>query len=365
MLDQFYSLSFEELQNLLVKYGEKVFHAKQIFKWLYQKQIIAFTEMTDLSENLRTQLREHFALHTLSLQQEVLSSDRQTVKFLFKLQDGYYVESVLILGQTADYEKKAIENVNDISHAKRRTICLSTQVGCPMGCSFCASTKNGFIRNLTSGEILEQALYVNRFLVKQRQESFSHVVFMGMGEPFLNYDALVKSLKIFTSPLGFYISQRRITVSTVGVLDRIEDFVKEDLKINLTFSLHAPTQELREKIIPSARKYPLSKIMEKLDFYFATTGREITYEYILLDGINDSKEDAHALFMLLKGKRGSVNIIPYNNINGSSYKKPSSHVIEHFMQYLTKMGINVTRRYTKGDDIAAACGQLAIFSTKS
>jgi 23S rRNA (adenine2503-C2)-methyltransferase len=350
MVNHIYSFSLEELQNTLLEHSYKPFHAKQIFKWLYQKNIVSFDKMTDLSEELRDYLQNNFVINTMQLEKRSTSADAETFKFLFKLQDGYYIETVLILGR-------------DEEDIVRRTVCLSTQVGCAMGCLFCASCKNGFIRNLTAGEILEQGIYVNIFLQNHYANceniNISHVVFMGMGEPFLNYESLIKSLKILTLPLGFNISQRRITVSTVGVLDNIENFIKEDIKVNLTFSLHAPEQGLREKIIPSARRYPLGDILKKLDLYFDKTGREITYEYILLEGINDQKEHARVLVDLLKYRRGCVNIIPYNRIQNSTYNKPTRYVIESFINYLSDYGLRVTRRYTKGDDIAAACGQLA------
>lgn len=333
------SLPFEELSSWLLEAEEKPFRAKQIFEWLYQKKTLSFEKMTNLSLSLREKLAKDFVFPSLKLEKELFSLDFETRKYLFKLQDGAFIESVLIMAEG------------------RRTVCLSTQVGCPMGCKFCASGK-GFVRNLTLGEILEQALFVADSLAKQNLE-ITHVVFMGMGEPLLNYENTLRAIKILTSQTGFGISQRRISLSTVGVVDKISKLATEDLKINLVFSLHAPDQFLREKLIPSAAAYPLERILRELDLYFEKTGREITYEYVLLGGINDSLAHAKSLAKLLQARRGSVNLIPYNATENSPYAAPNSRNVEAFKEFLLSKGVVATQRYTKGADIAAACGQLA------
>jgi 23S rRNA (adenine2503-C2)-methyltransferase len=241
----------------------------------------------------------------------------------------------------------------------RRTVCVSCQVGCPARCAFCASGKEGLKRNLSAGEIVEQVLHIDRHL-KEKGERVCHIVFMGMGEPMENYDAVVKAIQILNAPWGLNISQRRITVSTVGVVEGIQRLAKEELKVNLVLSLHAPNQHIRKKIIPYARKYPLEEILIAMDEYSVATKRDITYEYTLLSGINDRAEHAEELARLLKGKQCTVNLIPYNPVDGLRLQRPQRDEIESFRAILEEAGINTTWRYTKGKDIAAACGQLAL-----
>jgi 23S rRNA (adenine2503-C2)-methyltransferase len=242
----------------------------------------------------------------------------------------------------------------------RRTVCVSCQVGCPARCAFCASGKEGLMRNLTPAEIVEQVLHINHFL-KEECERVSHIVFMGMGEPMENYDSVVKAIEILNCVNGFNISQRRITVSTVGVVEGIKKLANEELfKVNLALSLHAPNQNIRKKIIPYARKYPLEEVLMAVDEYSKITKRDITYEYTLLSGINDHLQNARELADLLQGKQCTVNLIPYNPVGGLNLNRPVKEKIENFRQILDDAGINTTWRYTKGKDIAAACGQLAL-----
>jgi len=335
------SFTLEELKNWIVQNGEKPFRAAQVFDWIYAKDALSFDQMTNLSKDFRSKLASHFAFPVIKLLRTQESEDLETIKFLWELPDQKKVESVLILS------------------GDRRTVCISCQVGCPARCAFCASGKEGLMRNLSPAEIIEQVLHINRYL-KQKGERVSHLVFMGMGEPLENYDAVVKAIQIFNLYEAFNISQRRITVSTVGVVEGIHRLAKEELAVNLVLSLHAPTQHIRKKIIPYARKYPLEEILMAMDSYARETKRDITYEYTLLAGINDHSEHAKELSQLLSGKQCTVNLIPYNPVDGLNLRRPEKEKIELFREILESAGINTTWRYTKGKDIAAACGQLAM-----
>lgn len=272
---------------------------------------------------------------------EVVSEDRETVKFLWQLSDNMLVESVLICSED------------------RRTVCVSSQVGCPARCAFCASGKEGLKRNLTAAEIFEQVYQIDLWLF-ERQEKVSHVVFMGMGEPFENYEAVVETIRLLIDPNRLALSQRRITVSTVGVVEGINRFSNEGLKTNLVLSLHAPNQRIRQKIIPYARKYPLEDILAAVGNFARITKRDVTYEYTLIRNINDDIEQAKELATLLKGQQCSVNLIPYNPIEKVRLQRPEKETIEAFREVLLLSNIVTTWRYTKGKDIAAACGQLAL-----
>jgi len=321
--------------------GEKPFRAAQVFDWVYTKGAESFESMTNLGKELRGRLVAAFRFPSLKLLKTVESEDGETIKFLWELGDKSRVESVLI------------------KSADRRTVCISCQVGCPARCAFCASGREGLIRNLSVAEIVEQVLHIDRIL-KKEGERVCHLVYMGMGEPMENYDAVIKSIELFNDPAGLHISQRRITVSTVGVVEGIQRLAKEDLHVNLVLSLHAPNQHLRKKIIPYARKYPLEEILLAMDEYARETKRDITYEYTLLAGINDRIEHAEELAQLLRGKQCTVNLIPYNPVQGLRLNRPEKEAIIAFRDCLDSAGINTTWRYTKGKDIAAACGQLAL-----
>ena len=335
------SLRLEELKAWMEEQGEKSFRAGQVYDWVYAKGAVNFEEMTNLSKEFRAKLSASFAFPSLKLVRRVDSEDGETTKFLWRLSDQKLVESVLIR-----------------SH-DRRTVCVSCQVGCPARCAFCASGKEGLLRNLSVGEIVEQVLHIDRFL-QEVGERVCHIVFMGMGEPMENYDAVVNAIAIFNDPAAFKISQRRITVSTVGVVEGIKKLSDEKFHVNLVLSLHAPNQHLRKKIIPYARKYPLEEILLAMDEYGRKTKRDITYEYTLLAGINDRPQHAEELVSLLRGKQCTVNLIPYNPVDGLKLKRPEAENIVEFRDILTDAKINTTWRYTKGKDIAAACGQLAL-----
>jgi 23S rRNA (adenine2503-C2)-methyltransferase len=340
-MKEFCSQTLLECQDWMEKNGEKPFRASQIFEWIYAKGASSFDAMTNLSKPLRQKISEEFAFPVLKCVRKQVSEDGETIKFLWELKDGRKVESVLIMS------------------GDRRTVCLSIQVGCPARCAFCASGREGLKRNLSVGEVVEQALHIDRFL-REKGERVSHIVFMGMGEPMENYDTLVSVIQILNSPDALNISQRRITVSTVGVVEGIRNLAKEQFKVNLVLSLHAPNHHIRKKIIPYARKYPIEEILIAMDEYANLTKRDITYEYTLLDGINDQEEHAQELAELLRGKQCTVNLIPYNPVDGLNLSRPEKDTIEIFRAVLEDAGINTTWRYTKGKDIAAACGQLAL-----
>lgn len=337
----FCEVKLSDLADWLEANGEKPYHAKQIFSWVYERFIPDWEAMTNLSQELRVKLKKAFRLPALTLVKVQDSDDKETYKFLWRLVDGNLVESVLICS------------------GARRTVCVSSQVGCPASCAFCASGKNGFVRNLATGEIVEQIVGINAWL-KAKGEKVTHIVYMGMGEPLKNYEHVVDSIKLITDPSALNLSQRRITVSTVGIIDGIKRLTKENLKISLVLSLHAPNQHIRKKIIPYARKYPLEELISAMDEYSRVTKRDITYEYILISGINDHPDHAQELGHLLKGKQCTVNLIPYNPVPGLKLKKPEKKAVKAFRSVLYGCKIVNTCRYTKGDDIAAACGQLAL-----
>jgi len=337
----FLQLSKEEIKIFLTKNKYKLFHSKQINEWIYKKNILSFDEMSNLSINLRNKLKENFNLYSLKLEKLQISKNEQTKKYLFKLEDNYLIEAVLILSE------------------KRKTICLSTQVGCIGKCKFCASGKNGFFRNLKTHEIIEQIILISNHIKGQP----THIVFMGMGEPLLNFDEVIRAISIISDKEGFNISQRRITISTVGILENIKKLRQKKLKINLALSLHAPNDLLRNEIIPISKKYKLQDIIREMYLYFKETKRDISFEYILIDDLNDSIEHAKQLVLLLKDLQCFINLIPYNPILGVSYERPNSAKINKFKAYLLNHNLNVSQRYIKGDDIFAACGQLALINS--
>ena len=337
----FCSFSLGELETALRELGEPSYRALQLTQWVYQKGTSAYGSMTSIGQKLQEKLAHSFPLGVLSLAKQSTSKDRETTKFLWTLSDGQQVESVLIRS------------------GKRRTVCLSSQVGCPARCAFCASGQFGLVRNVTLAEIMEQFVAIQGMLHKE-QEAVTHLVFMGMGEPLENFDVVVRALALLTDPHLGGFSPRKITLSTVGIIDKIEQLLKEGVRVNLALSLHAPSQKIREKIIPYARKAPLEKLLKSVRHYAKSTKRNMTYEYVLLCGINDSIEDARALSKLLKGEPCCVNLIPYNPVLSRKLKRPSPSTIKAFQKTLSRYNVRSTCRFTKGDDIDAACGQLAL-----
>lgn len=336
--ESIYSLQPHQLEEWLTENGEKSFRALQIFDWLYNKRVKTFEEMSNLSKGLREKLEKSFALTTLStiIQQE---SKDGTIKFLFQLQDGYSIETVLM------------------RHEYGNSVCVTTQVGCRIGCTFCASTLGGLKRHLLAGEIVEQVVKVQQTL-DEVGERVSHIVIMGIGEPFDNYDAMMNFLKVVNHDKGLNIGARHITVSTSGIVPKIYQFADEQLQINFAVSLHAPNQEARQKLMPIARAYKLEELMEAVRYYTKKTGRRVSFEYGLMAGENDSVEVAEELSALIKGIKCHVNLIPVNYVPERDYVRTSRSQIFAFEKTLKKNGINVTIRREQGSDIAAACGQL-------
>ncbi|MFC9538404.1 23S rRNA (adenine(2503)-C(2))-methyltransferase RlmN [Lysinibacillus sp. NPDC056959] len=333
-----YSLQPKQLEEWLKENGEKPFRAAQIFDWLYNKRVKTFEEMSNLSKGLREKLEASFSLTTLSTIIKQESKDG-TIKFLFQLQDGYSIETVLM------------------RHEYGNSVCVTTQVGCRIGCTFCASTLGGLKRHLLAGEIVEQVVKVQQTL-DEVGERVSHIVIMGIGEPFDNYDAMMNFLKVINHEKGLNIGARHITVSTSGIVPKIYQFADEQLQINFAVSLHAPNQEDRQKLMPIARAYKLDELMEAVQYYTKKTGRRVTFEYGLMSGENDSVEIAEELSALIKGIKCHVNLIPVNYVPERDYVRTSRSQIFAFEKTLKKNGINVTIRREQGADIAAACGQL-------
>ncbi|MFZ4099406.1 MAG: 23S rRNA (adenine(2503)-C(2))-methyltransferase RlmN [Chlamydiia bacterium] len=330
-----------ELEESFASWGIPPYRARQVIDWLYRKEASSWEAMANIGAATREQLQSKLAISSIQFEEVVDASDGETSKFLWQLKDGLRVESVLIRAPG------------------RRTVCVSTQVGCPARCAFCASGRQGLLRDLTAAEIVEQVWQIQRWL-GEREERVTHVVYMGMGEPLRNYDNVVRSIQMLQHPQLIGLGARRITVSTVGVLENMVRLAREDLGVSLVLSLHAPNQNLRRKIIPYARHYELSDLMEAMEEFAEISGRDPTYEYTLLAGLNDLEQHAVELAALMRGRRGVVNLIPYNPVEGLRLNRPTPQAIHAFRNILDDHGILNTCRYTKGDDIAAACGQLAL-----
>ncbi len=338
MKPSIYSMRLEDLQSWVEQQGEKPFRATQIFEWLYKKRVTSFEDMTNIPKALRERLDEHFVITTLKTLVQQTSKDG-TMKFLFELHDGYSIETVLM------------------RHDYGNSICVTTQVGCRIGCTFCASTLGGLKRNLQAGEIVAQVVKVQKAL-DETNERVSSIVVMGIGEPFDNYDELIKFLKIVNHPKGLHIGARHITVSTSGIIPKIYQFADENMQINFAISLHAPNTELRSKLMPINRAYKLPELMEAVRYYIEKTGRRVTFEYGLFGGVNDQIEHAEELAELIKGLKCHVNLIPVNYVPERNYVRTPREQIFAFEKTLKKHGINVTIRREQGHDIDAACGQL-------
>lgn len=338
MKSSIYSLLLPELKEWLSDNGEKPFRAEQIYDWLYKKRISSFEEMSNLSKGLRDKLEANFQLTTLKTVIQQTSSDG-TIKFLFELHDGYSIETVLM------------------RHEYGNSVCVTTQVGCRMGCTFCASTLGGLKRHLEAGEIVAQVVNVQQAL-DETDERVSSVVIMGIGEPFDNYDNMLSFLKIMNEEKGLNIGARHITVSTSGIVPRIYDFADEKTQINFAISLHAPNTELRTRLMPVNKAYKLDDLMKAVRYYIDKTGRRISFEYGLFGGVNDQIEHAIELAQLIKGIKCHVNLIPVNYVPERDYVRTPRDQIFAFEKELKKHGINVTIRREHGHDIDAACGQL-------
>lgn len=341
------SLSKTQLTQLCAELGVQKFRANQIFQWLYQKGAKSFEEMTNLSKELRDRLSLVSFIRNIELDKMQVSRDG-TTKFLFNLFDNRQVEAVLIPEFFPD------------GVADRLTVCVSSQVGCVFGCSFCATGKMGFFRNLTPGEIVDQITTINNHTLKKYDKKITNIVYMGMGEPLHNYQSVVASTSILSDPLGIELSQKRITVSTVGLAKQIKQLGDEQHPFNLAISLHAPSDEKRNKIMPINSSMDLEALKDALKYYFEKTNKAVTFEYLLFDDFNDSDDDAKKLAEISNWLPSKVNIIMYNNVLGVELQRAREDRLDKFMRALARHNVRATVRRSRGDDIDAGCGQLAI-----
>ncbi len=328
--------TYEELQEEIKNLGEKAFRAKQIYEWIHQRQVESFEEMTNLSKSLRQQLEETYEILPVEMVERQESAVDGTNKFLFRLYDGNVVESVLM------------------RYHHGNSVCISSQVGCRMGCRLCASTIGGLERNLSASEMLGQIYQIQKII----GERVSNVVIMGTGEPLDNYENFLKFIHILTDEYGLHISQRNVTVSTCGIVPKMYELAKEHLQITLALSLHGSTQEKRRQLMPVANKYELQEVLQACDNYFEETGRRITFEYSMVHGVNDTEADAQELIAILKPRNCHLNLIPVNPIKERDFVRPNRENALNFKNKLEKCGINVTIRREMGADIDGACGQL-------
>ena len=329
-----YSLTIEEMEEFFISNNSKKFHADQLFSWIYEKRIESYEEVTNIKKDILDIIGKEFSIERLNIVN--IEEDKDVCKYLFELSDKEHIEAVLM------------------RHDYGNSICISSQVGCNMGCKFCESGRRKRVRNLDTSEMVLQILMIEKLL----KERISHVVVMGIGEPFDNYDNLIKFFKIINHPKGLAIGARHITVSTCGIVPKILEFSEFPLQINLAISLHAPNNEIRNKIMPINKKYPIEEIIEAIKIYLKRTNRRVTFEYILLKDINDSASCARELALLVKGINCYINLIPYNETNNIDFVRTNTIQIMKFYDILKRNNVNVTIRREFGSNISAACGQL-------
>ncbi|MDO5048216.1 MAG: 23S rRNA (adenine(2503)-C(2))-methyltransferase RlmN [Anaerococcus sp.] len=327
--------TLEELEEIFAKEGYKKFRAKQVFRQIHVNKVNDFDKMTDLSKDLRSELKEKFSFAKVKKEEEFISQIDTTKKYLFSLDDGNIIEAVFM-----DY-------------GSRKTICISSQVGCRMGCEFCASSKNGLVRNLTVDELIEEVYELERL-----NQDINNIVIMGIGEPLDNYENMVKFIELITDQKGRNLSHRSITLSTSGLVPRIYDLADQGLDVNLALSLHYADDEKRQKFMPIGKKYKISQLIKACDYYLEKTKRRVSFEYVVIDGVNNKDEDVYNLTRLLRGKNIHINLIPLNPIEEFDYKKPKSSALKDFRDKLLANKLNATIRKPMGSDIDASCGQL-------
>jgi 23S rRNA (adenine2503-C2)-methyltransferase len=330
-----YDYTREQFIDELTQWGQKKFRANQIFEWIYRHHVYCFGDMSNLSLDLRKELSLRYDISLLTISEKQISRDG-TIKYLMKLKDGGYVETVLMI------------------HDYGRSLCVTSQLGCNMGCHFCASGLLKKQRNLTAGEMVAQVLTV----MEDTQDRVSHVVVMGTGEPFDNYNHVMDFIRIINDAKGLAIGARHITISTCGIIDKIKEYAHEGIQTNLAISLHAPNDEMRNQLMPINKSNPMDQLREAMKYYIEKTNRRITLEYILLKGINDQISYARQLAHYVRGLNVYVNLIPYNAVNEHGYQQSSKEDVEAFKSELLRLKINVTQRKRHGDDIDGACGQL-------
>jgi 23S rRNA (adenine2503-C2)-methyltransferase len=334
------SLSIEELTTQLKAFGEKGFRAKQVYEWLWKKNAHSFVEMTNLSTALRQLLEEHFYIDSITLEEQQVSADK-TIKAVFNVGEGKIMEGVLIPTRS------------------RMTACISSQVGCSLACAFCATGKLKLLKNLSAGEIVDQVVYLNKQAEDRYQQHLSNIVYMGMGEPLLNYANVLKSIEKITSPEGLGISPKRITLSTAGIAKMIKKLGDDEVKFNLALSLHAANDKKRDQIMAINETNNLEALAESLRYFHAKTGSRVTFEYIIFRDFNDTLEDAQELAVFCKNVPCKVNIIEYNPIDDGMYQQAEAKKVDAFAEFLEQKNIIVNIRRSRGKDIDAACGQLA------
>jgi 23S rRNA (adenine2503-C2)-methyltransferase len=334
-----YDLTLPELAERLVALGQPAYRARQVFAWAYKQLVSDYAAMTNLPRSLRHDLEMLLPIATTTPVRAVTSDDGETIKTLYRTHDGQFVEAVLML------------------YPDRATVCVSCQVGCAVGCAFCATGLEGLRRNLTAGEMVQQAVDAARE-ARRRGRSLTNLVMMGMGEPFHNYEATMKMVAILHEPHGFNFGARRMTISTSGVVPFIDRLANEPYQVNLAVSLHAPNDELRSRLVPINRRYPIADLLAACRRYIEKTGRRVSFEYALMKGINDADEIARELGKLLRGMLCHVNLIPLNPVDVLPYERPDPEGIERFASIVRAAGVPTTVRYSRGVDIAAACGQL-------
>lgn len=346
---ELHGLELHELRELVTRLGEPGYRATQLFHWIHAHQAGEWERMTNLPREFKEKLKEVGCLPQLSCQRRWQDPVDGTTKLLLNLRDGEKIECVLM-----KYGKG--------SEVWRYTACVSSQVGCALGCAFCATGKSGFRRNLTAGEIVEQVWVLQRHLgPREGERRIGNIVFMGMGEPLLNYEAVLKARRILMDPHGWGISHRRITLSTCGLVPEIKRLAEEEPPVELAVSLHATTDETRDKLVPINRRYPLKELLKACRYYAQKTNRRITFEYILIKGINDTLQDADRLAGMVKGILAYINLWPFNPIPGSSWEPPPRKQVQDFALRLKQRGIEVAVRQSRGSRIAAACGQLRYY----
>jgi 23S rRNA (adenine2503-C2)-methyltransferase len=341
-----YGSTPEEIETIVVSSGLSKYRAAQILDWIYQKSVLTWDEMRNIPQDARARLAQMVSLTALETPEEEKAAAGSSVKFLFKTTDGHFLESVLIS------QKEEAEDPGG-----RQTVCVSTQLGCKVKCSFCASGQGKFLRNLTAGEIVEQVARIARITGKK----ITNVVFMGMGEPLDNFEETLKAVRILIEPRGFAFGARRVTVSTSGIIPKILEFVKAvDGRVRLSVSLHSSIDEVRSSLVPINRRYPLKELVSALRKINQDLKRDITFEYTLIAGVNDSEEEAEGVAILAKPLRAKINVIPYNPIAEFPRQAPTPEATEKFCAHLEKRGLHVTLRKTAGGEIDAACGQLRL-----
>lgn len=337
-MENILNFDYKELRTKIINLGWEKFRTDQICDWIYHKKVFSFDNMTNLSKEQRKELKAKYYLTPLKILNKEVSKKDKTTKYLFELADGNTIESVLLF------------------HKNRITACVSTQVGCPLNCLFCATGKSGFIRNLETSDIISQILTIEKI----ENLRISNVVYMGMGEPLLNYEKTLKSVKMIIDPKMLGISQRHVTISTSGIVPKIYDLANKNLNIHLSVSLHAPNNWKRDKIMPINFKYPLEELIQAVNYYINKTGRRVTVEYLMIKDFNDSEKDALELAELLRGLKVNVNLIPYNSIGTPGLERSDKKRIKEFENLLKLKGIETVIREEKGSDIDAACGQLRV-----